>query len=67
MNSETFGERIRRLRKKQKLSQKKLAAAIGFNAKALSKIERNLQSAPEKIISPLAKGYCTSFKQLIKY
>ncbi|MGB0931886.1 MAG: nucleotidyltransferase domain-containing protein [Chitinophagales bacterium] len=68
MNSETFGERIRRLRKKQKLSQKKLAAAIDFNAKALSKIERNLQSAPEKIISPLAKALQVPYKDLmIKY
>jgi len=68
MNSETFGEKIRRLRKKQKLSQKKLAAAIDFNAKSLSKIERNLQSAPEKIISPLAKALQIPYKDLmVKY
>ncbi len=68
MNSETFGEKIRRLRKKQKLSQKKLAKAIGYNVKSLSKVERNLQSAPEKIISPLAKVLQVPYKDLmIKY
>ncbi len=68
MNSETFGEKIRRLRKKQKLSQKKLAKTISFNVKSLSKIERNLQSAPETIISPLAKALNFPYKDLmIKY
>ncbi|MGB1243560.1 MAG: nucleotidyltransferase domain-containing protein [Chitinophagales bacterium] len=68
MNSETFGEKIRRLRKEQKLTQKQLAKTISFNTKSLSKIERNLQSAPETIISPLAKALNIPYKDLmIKY
>lgn len=65
MNSQTFGEKIRNERKKNGLSIKKLSQLIDYNEKSLSKVERDLLIAPERIIKPLSKALNLSYKELI--
>lgn len=53
---ETFGERIKRARREQKLTQRDLANRIGINFTYLSKIENGEMPAPsEEKIFGLAK------------
>ena len=65
MHTETFGEQIRRLRKKQGLSLRELAAALDYDQSSLSKVERNALPAPPPIIKPLAKALGVSYEKLI--
>lgn len=68
MNAETFGEQVRRLRQKKKYSQKYLATLIDYNPKSLSKVERGLLLAPQKIVEPLAQQLDADHKKfMIKY
>lgn len=68
MNSETFGEQIRRIRQEKRLSLRKLASKIDFDQSTLSKIERNEAIAPSKLIKPLSKHLSINYKELqIKY
>lgn len=68
MKSQTFGEFIKTARLKQGYTLKKVAEQISINAAALSKVERNLQTAPETIIEPLAKTLQIDFRTLmVKY
>jgi len=57
MNSESFGEYIRRLRKENNLSLRLVGAQIDIDQSTLSKIERNEKLAPQYIIKSLAKLY----------
>ena len=68
MNSETFGEQIRRVRQEKRLSLRQLASKIDFDQSTLSKIERNEAIAPSKLIKPLSKHLSINYKELqIKY
>lgn len=68
MNSETFGERIRRLRKEQDMSLRELASALNYDQSSLSKIERNELTAPEELIRPMADKLKDDYRELmIKY
>lgn len=55
MNSESFGEYVRRLRKSLNLSLRVVGAEVDIDLSTLSKIERNEKYAPAYIIKPLAK------------
>ena len=55
MNSESFGEYIRKLRKGSNLSLRIVASEINIDQSTLSKIERNEKLAPQYIIKPLSK------------
>jgi len=57
MNSQTFGEKIKALRKAHNYSLKYVSEQINYNATSLSKVEKNLRTAPERIVIPLAKLY----------
>jgi len=65
MNSQTFGEKIKALRKAHNYSLKYVSEQIGYNATSLSKVEKNLQTAPERIVVPLAKLFHLDEKELI--
>lgn len=68
MNSETFGEKIRRLRLKNQLALRQLAAEIDFDQSTLSKVERNEVIAPQRIIRNLAKLLKQDYREFqIKY
>lgn len=68
MKSQTFGEKIKYLREKNGYSLKYVGAQIKYDAAALSKIEKNQKTAPEKIIKPLSKVLKIAYKELmIKY
>lgn len=68
MNSETFGERVRRLRQEQKMSLRELASALNYDQSSLSKIERNELVAPQNLVEPIAKKLNVSYKRLaLKY
>lgn len=68
MKSETFGEKIKKLRKSLGLSLRVVAAAVDFDQSSLSKVERNEIIAPQRIISPLAKILKVDYEKLqIKY
>lgn len=65
MNSETFGERIRRLRVAKKMSLRELASALNYDQSSLSKIERNELTAPEMLIRRLANKLGEDYKELL--
>jgi predicted nucleotidyltransferase len=68
MHSETFGERIRRLRQAQNMSLRELTAALNYDQSSLSKIERNELPAPESLVEPMAKKLGVRYKDLaVKY
>jgi transcriptional regulator with XRE-family HTH domain len=68
MYSETFGERIRRLRQAQNMSLRELAAALNYDQSSLSKIERNELTAPESLVEPMAQKLRVQYKDLaVKY
>ncbi len=51
---QTLGERVRGLRRRQELTQSRLAAAAGLNQGYLSAIERNLRRPSAKAVRALA-------------
>lgn len=63
MNSESFGEYIRKLRIKSKLSLRIVGAEIDIDQSTLSKIERNEKLAPQYIIKPLSKLYKEDYRK----
>ncbi len=65
MHSETFGERIRRLRLEQNISLRELASALNYDQSSLSKIERNELFAPGKLIRTMAEKLHDDYKELI--
>ncbi len=68
MKSETFGEKIRRLRIENHLPLRTIAAEIDFDQSTLSKVERNETIAPQRIIKPLSKILKQDYRDLqIKY
>lgn len=68
MNAETFGERIKRLRKELGLPLRVVAAEVDFDQSSLSKIERNEMVSPARIIRPLARVLKQDYQALqIKY
>jgi len=52
---ESFGEYIRALRKEKGLNQTQLAAMLGLDMSAISKIENNKISFKENLLSKLAE------------
>jgi len=63
MRSESFGEYIRRLRRKKDLSLRIVGAEIEIDQSTLSKIERGEKLAPQYIIKPLAKLYDEDYRK----
>jgi transcriptional regulator with XRE-family HTH domain len=61
-----FGERVRELRKQQRMSQQELAARAGIDFTYLSKIENSRMWTPsEKVIHRVAKGLGADADELI--
>jgi predicted nucleotidyltransferase/DNA-binding XRE family transcriptional regulator len=68
MNSQTFGEQIRRLRQDNNMSLRQLANKIDFDQSTLSKVERNEAILPSRFIKPLSDHLSVNYKELqIKY
>lgn len=63
MNSESFGEYIRKLRRKNNLSLRIVGSEIDIDQSTLSKIERNEKLAPQYIIKPLAKLFKEDYRK----
>ncbi len=59
-NSETIGQRIRRLRNKLGCSQERLAEFLMIKQTTLSKYEKDLRSIPPEIISMICKFFETT-------
>lgn len=64
MRSETFGEYVRKLRKKVGVSLEVAGDAVGIDQSSLSKIERNEKVAPQYIIKALAKLLGVDYKTM---
>ena len=61
-----FGERVRELRKLQRMSQQELADRAGIDFTYLSKIENSrMQTPSEKVIHCLAKGLDADADELL--
>lgn len=68
MKSQTFGEKIKQLREEQKYTLKYVGEQINYSASSISKIEKNLKKAPERILQPLSRLLSIEYKDLlIKY
>ena len=68
MNSETFGELVKRIRVAKGLALREVAAGVEIDQSLLSKIERNKFVAPQRIIYPLAQLLEVGYRDLqIKY
>lgn len=68
MDSETFGEYIKKRRIEAGLALREVAGKVDFDQSLLSKIERNKMIAPAKIIRGLADCLDIPYKELqIKY
>lgn len=68
MNSETFGELIRKKRIEKRLALRELANKIDLDQSTLSKVERNELIAPPRIINSLSASLGLEYKDLqIKY
>ena len=61
---ESFGEYIRHLRKGKGLNQTQLAAMLGLDMSAISKIENNKISFKENLLPKLAEIFKISFETL---
>jgi len=61
---ETFGEILRKLREKNELPLRKLAALLDIDQSTLSKIERNERSANAELINKIAKTFAVNKKDL---
>ena len=68
MNTETFGERIRKLREDNNMPLRKLAAHLDIDQSTLSKIETNQRQPTKEMIPILAKVFKVDIKELkVKY
>lgn len=68
MNTETFGELIRKKRIEKGLALRELANKVDLDQSTLSKIERNELSSPDRIINALSRSLDIDYKTLqIKY
>jgi len=63
MESQSFGEYIRKLRKLNKLSLRVVGSEINIDQSTLSKIERNEKLAPQYIIRPLSKLFKVDYRK----
>ena len=62
----TFGEKIRELRKRKRLSQRDLAEKVGIDFTYLSKIENNKVPPPSnKVISKIARALEADLEKLL--
>ncbi len=64
MKTETFGEYIRKLREKEGMPLRKLAAALDIDQSTLSKIERNERHPTKDMVPVLAKVFKLDYKEL---
>lgn len=64
MNQETFGSYIRRLREKDKMPLRKLAAHLDIDQSTLSKIETNQRQPTKEMIPILSKIFKIDSKEL---
>ena len=64
---EDFGERLRKLRTENQISQEELAAKLGVSAQAVSKWERGISNPDLSIIVPMAKVFRVSTDRLLGY
>ncbi|MHC5217649.1 helix-turn-helix domain-containing protein [Enterococcus sp. LJL128] len=62
-----IGEMIRKYRRKQELTQEKLAAALGVSAGAVSKWETNSSLPDTELLVPLARQLHVSLDELFDY
>ena len=62
---ESFGERLRRLRKKSGLTQEQLADAVGVNHNSVSRWENNIDIPKTQSIKALAKALGVSEADLL--
>jgi HTH-type transcriptional regulator, competence development regulator len=63
MESETFGEFVRRVRESAGLPLRKLAAALDIDQSTLSKIERNERQLTADLLEPLSKALNLDYKK----
>ena len=61
----SFGERIKQLRVKQKLSQRKVAALLNIDNSLLAKYERNERQPSRVLIIKIAEIYKADSNELI--
>lgn len=64
---EDFGERLRKLRTENQISQEELAAKLGVSAQAVSKWERGISNPDLSIIVPMARLFRVSTDRLLGY
>ena len=62
MESETFGEYIRRIREANGLPLRKLAASLDIDQSTLSKIERNERAFTLELLKPLSNALDLNYK-----
>lgn len=63
MESETFGEYVRRVRESAGLPLRKLAAALDIDQSTLSKIERNERQLTADLLEPLSNALNLDYKK----
>lgn len=63
MESETFGEYIRRIRETKRLPLRKLAASLDIDQSTLSKIERNERSFTIELLESLSRALDLDYKK----
>lgn len=64
-NMETFGSRVRSLRKRKKMSQKEVAEKLGLSDAVLSNYERNLREPDFETLINLSKLFNVSTDYLL--
>ncbi len=64
MNSETFGEYIRKAREEKKLPLRKVAAHLDIDTSTLSKVERGDRPALQDYLIPLADILEVNLKEI---
>ncbi len=65
MNEETFGQRLRRLRKKAGLNQTQLGKLIGISTVTITRWERNIRQPRMDELKALATALNTSQEELL--
>lgn len=59
-----IGERIKQIRKEQKISQTKFAAEFGISQAYVSKIEKGTENPSDTLLKFISYKYCISFEWL---
>lgn len=68
MNSESFGELIRRLREEKGISLREMSASIDYDQSSLSKVERGEMLAPSRLIESISKKLGVDYHSIrVKY